>query len=372
MKKILVVCETIDFQNFTRRATIEALAQQDGVYVEALMNANIRLMPKVNKQSKFLQVRCLFYFFIQRFSGTILASIEKIVLKMFWGTYFKKFDYVMFTQPNQEYLISLFPSQKKLFLISDPYHLMGLSEDLSILSAVKNMYQNVDTVLVTAQNLGKTYIPKYVDAKDIKRVVYWPNTVDTTIWDYDKLVNSYMMNARENTIGFIGNFMNVTDINLLDFISQTNPSLTFIIAGRITNSLENDERVLLNKIFDRENVTYLGLLPYNKVPELVMSFTIGILLDKKTELASYHHHNKLYQYLALGKPVVTLDYLNDYSTLESGVFVASTYEEYNQSIQAAINEAQIDSAKKMIIQTAKTNNSLKRAEQLMSLINEMN
>lgn len=370
--KVLFLCETTDFQNFTRRATIEAFAQQKNVQVEALMNANVRFLPKINRYSEYLQVKCLFYLFIQRFSSGLLGiigKVERAILQFLWARYVNQFEIVIFTQPNQEYLLPFFKNSRKVFLISDPYHLMGQKEDKAVLSAVKNIYQNVDLILVTAQNLKNTYIPKYIDKLSNKDIHYWPNTVDTSIWDYSKYKSEN--DSKSDTVGFIGNFMNVTDISLLEYLTNINPDLNFIIAGRITNSINTEERELLDKIFKRKNVEYLGLLPYNKVPGLVMSFSVGLLLDKKTELASYHHHNKFYQYLALGKPVVTLDYLDDYTDLnKKGVYISKNYEEYNASLQQALSDFKNDKKQKQFIQTAKDNNSEIRAKQLKSILKQ--
>ena len=226
--KILAICETTDFENFTRRTTFEAIAKISR-NLDALCHTSIKNIGKVNLKSKYVKVSCYFRFIPERLftKYRVFEILHTIILKAFLQKYFR---------------------------------------------------HNKDNVY------------------------YWPNTVDIEIWDHDKVKN-YKIRNEKVKIGFIGDFIDITDIDLLDHITDHFRDYEFHLAGRVRIK-ENNRLECLKKIFMKKNVVYLGQYTYNKLPEIVIQWDAGIILDSKSEISSYRHHNKLYQYLALGKPVI--------------------------------------------------------------------
>jgi len=359
--KILIIAETLNFETFTRRATIEAIAKLDSS-TQALCHTHIKNIFKLNLFSKFIKVRCLFYVLPMKKSGKlrILRIIENHILKIFWQPYFNKFNVVMFTSPNQAYLLKFLTNRHKtVFLISDPYHLMGYQKE----SEQKIIYK-ANILLVTALDLKFVYLNKYFAFNNLKYVIYWPNTVDLEIWNYHKLKALYLTN--ENLIfGFSGNFMDVVDLDLLDYITSESPDITFELAGKI--SYLNKPVDMLNKIFSKKNVKYLGYINYNDLPRKVITWDVCLMLDAKTELARYHHHNKLYQYLALGKPVILHKNNNDYDVFDDQVLIANTYAEYVKKIEIAKKLINNISYKEKALSIARRNSSIRRARELINV-----
>ena len=82
---------------------------------------------------------------------------------------------------------------------------------------------------------------------------------------------------------------------------------------RLPESLDyNQSKIFWDRLFEKSNVKYLGNIPYEKLPKTVARWDVGLVTDKMDEYASYMHHNKVYQYLALGIPVVSLKIHEDY------------------------------------------------------------
>jgi glycosyltransferase involved in cell wall biosynthesis len=356
--KILILIEALNFQQFTRRTTTEAIGKLSSNST-ALCQTHIRNLFKVNKKSFFIKVRCLYYFIPKSKEKNILSIIEKYLLKLFWGNFFNNFEYVMFTSPNQVYLIDYFKAQKKIFLISDPYHLMGTKKE-----HVAKLLNISDIILVTALELKYTYLPKYFNFNK-NNVYYWPNTVDLEIWNYSKLKQFYSNNSKI-VCGFSGNFMEVLDLDLLDYITSELPYMNFELAGKINYSSPPLHK--LNKIFSKENVNYLGYVNYNELPKKVVTWDICLMLDAKTEFASYHHHNKLYQYLALGKPVVVHKNLNDYDKFSEHIFISNNYNEYLCNIKKAALLIKSENFISECLKIAKENSSEVRAKQFFDII----
>ena len=92
------------------------------------------------------------------------------------------------------------------------------------------------------------------------------------------------------------------------------------------------------------------------------------MFDAKSEISEYVHHNKIYQYLAFGKPIVIQRTHHDYDELASVVYICDKTEDFLVSITEAIKH--INDAKYInnCIKLAKLNSSTERAKQFMNII----
>ncbi|MDZ7720037.1 MAG: hypothetical protein U5K72_14570 [Balneolaceae bacterium] len=62
-------------------------------------------------------------------------------------------------------------------------------------------------------------------------------------------------------------------------------------------------------------------------------WNVGLTIEKRCEYTLYTHHNKIYQYLGLGKPVIVNKIHDDYDDFGEPVFVCNTKEEYAQKLK---------------------------------------
>ena len=81
------------------------------------------------------------------------------------------------------------------------------------------------------------------------------------------------------------------------------PNIGAIVVG--TNSDGRLEKeAFINGV--RERVILTGVMPYEKIPEIVQSFDIGFALDRSSRAkVTGNSYQKVRQYLACGKPVIT-------------------------------------------------------------------
>jgi len=86
---------------------------------------------------------------------------------------------------------------------------------------------------------------------------------------------------------------------------------------------------------DLENLTYLGKVPYQDLPAYVQTFRIAMIPFIVDELTKPLNPNKLYEYSAAGKPVVSMNYSSTIDNLRAIVFVGNTHTEFIQQIQKA-------------------------------------
>ena len=358
--KILALCDTIEFQN---RATIEAISKHYGC-IEVLCKAYIANLFKRKTKSNKLHIS-YFYTSIPERLRLInwLSSFELKIIKVLWGRKIKECDIILITSPHMAFLLPLLTRKKIIYLIIDPHILMKSRRTYFM---EKQLLERADLILVTSKSLKEKYISKYFGL-NLDNVYYWPNTVDLSIWDYEKLIPCRKNNG-EVTIGFCGNMNEITvDMSLLDEITSHYNSIKFELAGKI-NFKNKDNLSKINKIFEKINVTYSGWISYLDIPRKVINWDICLMFDAKSEISEYVHHNKIYQYLALGKPIVIQRTHHDYDELASVVYICDKTEDFLVSITEAIKH--INDAKYInnCIKLAKLNSSTERAKQFMNII----
>lgn len=355
--RILAVCETLDYQNFTRRATFDAIAGAGGL--DALCHTGLRNAFRTNLRSDHARVFCHYRLLPGRFSDVPLFRLLLSPYRNLWKRFFDRYDVVLLSSPLQAYLLE-FCRRKVVYLVSDPYHLMGYryQDEKVVLDAA-------DLVMATSKNLRDVYLPRYFGHR-LDNVFYWPNTVDTALWDHTKFARKASV-PDEMVLGFAGNLMRIVDLDLLDHVTERFPWHRFRIAGKV--SCQDPAFVKkFQDIIAKPHVTYLGFIPFNDLPDEVSRWDICLMLDDKSELSSYHHHNKLYQYLALGKPVVVHRNHGDYDPLKDVVCLAEDYLQFSAGIEEACLAAGDDAMYRRRLAVAEANSSAVRAREFFDIL----
>lgn len=358
--KIIAVCSTIEFQN---RATIEAISEEYGC-IDVICKRHIRDFFKPKTKSSKIKISYLHSIIPESLvKYKILLKIELLITKIKIGWLVKKYNTSLFTNTHVAYLLPLFEKTKKIALFVDPYTLMN--EGKSTESEIA-LIKKCDAVLCTSKKLAHKYIPKYLGVKNAN-TYYWPNTVDLSIWDINKF--SHKKKSAVPILGYAGNMNEITiDIPLLDRITDHFDNCKFIMAGKL-NFKNKIHTLQMEKIFSKGNVEYVGLIPYSQLQQEVFNWDVCLMLDRIYELSEYVHHNKVYQYLALGKPVVGIKTHNDYEPLSECVFEARSPEEFISCIQSALTIRNQKPFIEKCIELAKMNSSTNRAHQFMEILN---
>lgn len=86
------------------------------------------------------------------------------------------------------------------------------------------------------------------------------------------------------------------------------------------------------------NVHFLGMKRHDELPAFIRASHICMIPFKKTPLIERFSPNKMYEYLAAGKPVVTLDYTEEIRRLRSYIYVAATGDEFVELVRRSLGE----------------------------------
>ncbi|MBC8377034.1 MAG: glycosyltransferase [FCB group bacterium] len=89
-----------------------------------------------------------------------------------------------------------------------------------------------------------------------------------------------------------------------------------------------------------DNLSYLGKVSYQDLPAYVQTFKIALIPFVVDELTKPLNPNKLYEYSAAGKPVVSMNYSSTIDALSKVIFVGKSYAEFVSQIQSAFENHQ--------------------------------
>ncbi|QRQ99466.1 glycosyltransferase [Dyadobacter sandarakinus] len=363
-RNILIFCNVSDFRTYTRRATLESIAKL-APGTKCISMVSFWNGPKLDLRSEHLEIIPFYYYLpypvIKKIGFLNYINFKLNTLRT--GFDFNKFDTVILSRPHNYIVGPFIKDKKKVVILSDAYHTMG-----NTLEETRKVIEMGDVIMATSMALRDVYVQKYFSITD-KNIVYWPNCVDLDVWGPAATSKPEPRKTNEIVVGFAGNFMEATDIHLLYDVVTTMTDVRFVLAGKNRYPQNSEESAMLEKIIKAPNVEYHGYIDYNQLPDEVKKWDICIMIDAISEHASYHHHNKMYQYLALGKPVVYQKNHNDYEPLGEASFGVTGSAEFIERLEYVIRKLKDGTdfsarAKEL----AYENSSDRRAEQLLEII----
>jgi glycosyltransferase involved in cell wall biosynthesis len=99
-------------------------------------------------------------------------------------------------------------------------------------------------------------------------------------------------------VGFFGLIERWIDLDLVNYLAEKRPQYTFVLIGRV--AVPDEE------LPQRANVHYLGKRPYDILPNYGRAFDATIIPYRLTQQVLHANPIKLREYLAMGKPVVSV------------------------------------------------------------------
>ncbi|MCL6454249.1 MAG: glycosyltransferase [Alicyclobacillus sp.] len=110
---------------------------------------------------------------------------------------------------------------------------------------------------------------------------------------------------RHRRVGFAGTLNHWIDFDLLGALANAFPEVEFQLMGRVGTFASDAQRAAYEALLAQENVHYLGMIPYAHLPEALHSVDVLLLPRRMTPASAASNPLKLYEYLAVGKPIVT-------------------------------------------------------------------
>jgi teichuronic acid biosynthesis glycosyltransferase TuaH len=128
------------------------------------------------------------------------------------------------------------------------------------------------------------------------------------------------------------------------------PWFDFELLGRVAASFPKASIVLLGPVFEarkdrlarlmseHRNIKHLGVKPYNELPLYLAAMDVCIIPLQRNELMRLADPNKLYEYAAAGRPIVTMKHSSDLEPLRGFIHLAETNDEFIEELRTALSD----------------------------------
>lgn len=217
----------------------------------------------------------------------------------------------------------------------------------------KELMKSLDEVMVEQADLiicVSKPLFRYYQSKASHKVHYLPHGVDFEHFASHEYKPQQppleLRNIPHPIIGYYGTLTEANDIELLQHCVKHRPEWSFVLVGNIT---EGDYRSVLAF----PNVHALGYKPYEELPAYAACFDVCILFWKVYDWIQFCSPLKTKEYLALGKPVVSVRIPEIEEEFSDVISVASNKLEF---LDALGYELRTDSPEKTRLRQAKVHN----------------
>ncbi len=136
---------------------------------------------------------------------------------------------------------------------------------------------------------------------------------------------------RKPVIGYYGAIDERIDLNLLGKVAYRNPQASFVMIGPLEGV---DERQLLTQ----ENIYYLGVKPYEQLPNYLKAFDIAMMPFAMNEATLYLSPTKTLEYMAAGKPIISTPVYDVARDFKHCVSIVSGMDEFSIAIKDILFE----------------------------------
>lgn len=161
-------------------------------------------------------------------------------------------------------------------------------------------------------------------------------------------------------IGYFGALAKWFDYKLIEFIAETNKYEILLIGCKYDESIADYN-------FERyKNVSIIGPIDYNELPKYGYWFDVSIIPFKINEITESTSPIKLFEYMALGHPIVTTNIPE--SKKYKSVIIGKDYEDFAVKLDEALHLKSDVNYRKIINKEALNNTWESKAKQISNLI----
>ena len=204
----------------------------------------------------------------------------------------------------------------------DSAYLATLEEDLHRGADIAFFVNHALLVHYQGRNENTFYVGHGVDFEHFSRV-----HTDSLPVPGDMV--SIVSASQGRIAGYMGE-INGMDADLIAYLANENPSVSFVFIG---TSYED-----ISVLQALPNVFFLGQKAYQDLPAYLSCFAVCCLYYKTNlEFNKYRNPKKLLEYLATGRPVVSVD-IPEVSYFGGAIAIAKTFAEYGQLLRLVLSE----------------------------------
>lgn len=216
--------------------------------------------------------------------------------------------------------------------------------------------RNARTVFVTSETLLET--KKRINPN----THYSPHGVDV---EHFALAQSAGLPVPEDVahlsrpvVGYVGLVDRWIDLDLMAELARRRPDWSFVMIGRVG--------IPTDQVPHEPNLHYLGKKPYNQLPEYGARFDAAIIPYRMSHHVQHINPLKLREYLAMGKPVVSVS-IPEIDRFAGSICIARTVDEFLTGLDAAVATTSDPAAVKARMDAVAESSWERRVETVLSI-----
>ena len=242
---------------------------------------------------------------------------------------------IWLSQPNMSCFIGNFNEKLIIYHVVDEYlAYQGMTAEgrESLEHSEQQLLKKADMVIVVSEKLKKSKGAHNEYTFLVQNGVDY-ESYNNALLGNDSLPDDIVQLPRP-IIGYSGLISQRLDLGLIENIAIAHPEWSVAFIGMV------DDRgceSMMNRLRQMKNVHFLGVKNITQVPYYVKEFNVGIIpykIDEETESLSAL---KLYDFMAIGMPIVTTDF-PDATKFKNVVRVADSKENFTVHIENALIE----------------------------------
>ncbi len=232
-----------------------------------------------------------------------------------------------FVVPHPGFLAGALGEELVVYYCIDDYAALPGVNVEAITAADAALTRRADQVFVAA--------PSLLAAKTAQNptTVFSPHGVDFDLFasaaDAATPVPERAAALRQPVIGFFGLLADWIDVQLLAFLAKQRPDWTLLLVGHVGTNVAD--------LVGLPNVVFVGPQPYETLPGWAKAFAVAVMPYRLNRQVLNANPLKLREYLATGKPVVSVP-TPEVVRFAPHVRLAATAEEFLAEVEAALRE----------------------------------
>jgi len=253
-----------------------------------------------------------------RISAFIMAVFIKRAMRKLAMTNPVVYNYA----PFSGYMVQKLGLSRRLYECVDEFCIdKGLVRKEVVRRLERDTIESSDAVIVTA--------PFLFDRKSRqgKKTFLIPNAVDVN--HYREVNHGEVKPADEidmlpkPVVAFLGALEYWIDLDLIEYLARNLPDFSFAFIGPIS--------VNVSRLIKHRNIHFLGRRPYSDLPALMAGVDVCINPYILDDIAAGCSPLKLYEYIAAGKPIVSVR-MPEAEKFSDLVEIADSYEEFAEKV----------------------------------------
>lgn len=237
----------------------------------------------------------------------------------------------------------------------------GLIDKDAVLGMERELLAGSDLVFATAAGLYEAKKPY------CRKIYLLPNAADVEHFAgaerQETVVPPEINRLPRPLLGFVGVIHDWIDLDLIEYIARSRPDWTVAMIGPVGAGIS------VNSLKELPNVYFAGRKDKEELPGCLKAFDVCLNPFKKNELTDRVSPLKLYEYLASGRPVVSVE-MPGVEEFRDYIEIASDYGGFLEAVERALKSGSED-GKRRRMEIAAVNTWENRLAFMSEKINEI-